>query len=99
MIERLNQDLIDKSLKQLNNESEGLWEIKEEKLFSAFSFPNFISAFGFMTQVAMLAERSNHHPEWSNSYNKVDIYLTTHEANGITKRDFELAQKIITIVN
>ena len=94
MIERFNQDDIDISLKSLNDNSENSWEIKDGKLYREFKFKSFVSAFGFMTQVAILAERANHHPEWSNVYNKVEIYLTTHEAKGISKRDFELAEEI-----
>ena len=66
----------------------------EQKLYKEFKFVDFVAAFGFMTQVAMLAERANHHPEWFNVYNKVRISLTTHDADGISKRDFELAQEI-----
>jgi 4a-hydroxytetrahydrobiopterin dehydratase len=94
MIEKFNQSVIDTALKELNKGSEILWSIKDEKLFREFKFSNFISAFGFMTQVAMLAERANHHPEWFNVYNTVAISKTTHEAGGISKRDFELAQEI-----
>jgi len=94
MIERFSQDVIDISLKSLNDNSENSWKIKDGKLYREFKFTSFVSAFGFMTQVAILAERANHHPEWSNVYNKVKIYLTTHEAKGISKRDFELAQEI-----
>jgi len=98
MIEKFNQSVIDTALKELNKGSEILWSIKDEKLFREFKFSNFISAFGFMTQVAMLAERANHHPEWFNVYNTVAISLTTHEAGGISKRDFELAQEISKLI-
>ena len=94
MIERLSHDVVDISLKSLNGDSENSWEIKDGKLYREFKFKSFVSAFGFMAQVALLAERANHHPKWSNVYNKVEIYLTTHEAKGISKRDFELAQEI-----
>ncbi|HEY3595904.1 MAG TPA: 4a-hydroxytetrahydrobiopterin dehydratase [Paraburkholderia sp.] len=57
-------------------------------------FADFNEAFGFMTRVAIKAQEMNHHPEWSNVYNKVDITLTTHEANGVTIRDIELARFI-----
>jgi 4a-hydroxytetrahydrobiopterin dehydratase len=57
-------------------------------------FADFVEAFGFMTRVALLAETANHHPEWSNVYNRVEIDLTTHDAGGITERDFKLAQRI-----
>lgn len=94
MIERLSEDDIVIALKSLNSNSKYSWEIRDAKLYQEFKFKNFISAFGFMTQVAILAERANHHPEWSNVYNKVKIYLVTHEAKGISKRDFELAKEI-----
>ena len=98
MIERFSQDVIDISLKSLNSDSENSWEIKDGKLYREFKFTSFVSAFGFMTQVAIIAESANHHPEWSNVYSKVEIYLTTHEVKGISKRDFELAQEIEKIV-
>jgi 4a-hydroxytetrahydrobiopterin dehydratase len=98
MIARLNQDEIDTSLESLNKESSEPWEIIDNKLYREFVFPNFVSAFGFMAQVAILAERANHHPEWSNVYNKVRINLTTHDAKGISKRDFELADEISKLI-
>lgn len=57
-----------------------------------FKFADFNAAFGFMTQVALLAEKMNHHPEWSNVYNRVAVVLTTHDANGVTDLDVRLAQ-------
>ena len=98
MMESYSQDVVETSLKELNNDSENLWSVKEEKLNREFKFPNFILAFGFMTQVAILAEKADHHPEWSNVYNSVVINLTTHDAGGISKKDFELAQKISQLV-
>jgi 4a-hydroxytetrahydrobiopterin dehydratase len=98
MVERFSQDVIDVSLKSLNSDSEKSWEVKDGKLYKKFKFKSFVSAFGFMTQVAIIAERANHHPEWSNVYNKVEIYLTTHVAKGISKRDFELAQEIEKLI-
>jgi 4a-hydroxytetrahydrobiopterin dehydratase len=98
MKERLSQDMINFSLKALNNESDNSWKIKDGKLYIEYKFPDFVAAFGFMAEVAIIAERANHHPEWSNVYNKVKIYLTTHEANGITKLDFELAQEITKLI-
>jgi 4a-hydroxytetrahydrobiopterin dehydratase len=56
-----------------------------------FKFADFREAFAFMTRVALAAERADHHPEWSNVYNRVDIRLTTHDAGGLTERDFALA--------
>lgn len=63
-------------------------------LIASFRFRDFVEAFGFMARVALLAERCNHHPEWSNVYDQVDIRLTTHEAGGVTQRDFDLADGI-----
>ena len=59
-----------------------------------FAFKNFNAAFGFMTRVALAAEKADHHPEWFNVYNRVDITLTTHDAGGLTSRDFDLAAAI-----
>ena len=59
-----------------------------------FKFPTFVHAFGFMTKVALLAERADHHPEWSNVYNRVRIALTTHSAGGLTDKDAALAMAI-----
>ena len=70
------------------------WSLNSDKLYCKFVFADFVEAFGFMSRVALHAERMDHHPEWSNVYNRVEIYLTTHDAGGITERDFELAQRI-----
>lgn len=79
-------------------ESVPLWHYKDNALRREFLFKNFIEAFGFMSQVALLAERADHHPEWSNVYRKVDIALTTHDCDGVSQRDFSLAQKIDTLL-
>lgn len=70
------------------------WSVESGKLFREFVFPRFVEAFGFMASVATVAEKQDHHPEWSNVYNKVQIHLTTHEAGGITENDFSLASAI-----
>ncbi|MFN3360857.1 MAG: 4a-hydroxytetrahydrobiopterin dehydratase [Pseudanabaenaceae cyanobacterium] len=70
------------------------WQLVEGKLHKVYQFPNFVSAFAFMTKVALLAEKMDHHPEWSNVYNRVTINLTTHDAGGITAKDVELARQI-----
>ncbi|MXP47217.1 4a-hydroxytetrahydrobiopterin dehydratase [Altererythrobacter luteolus] len=59
-----------------------------------FKFANFVEAFGFMTSVAILAEKQDHHPEWFNVYNRVEITLTTHDADGLSQRDIKLAKAI-----
>ena len=99
MVEKFSQNAIEIALKELNKNSDKVWAIKEDKLHREFKFPDFVSAFGFMTKVAILSERSNHHPEWSNMYNKVSISLTTHESGGISNRDFELADEISRLVS
>ena len=63
-----------------------------------FSFSNFNEAFGFMTRVAMLAEKMNHHPEWSNVYNKVDVTLISHDVQGLSQRDVRMAKFMNDIV-
>ncbi len=72
------------------------WSLHEHKdaIHRDFRFKTFSQAFAFMTRVAMLAEKMDHHPEWSNVYNRVHIVLTTHEADGLSARDIELAQAI-----
>ena len=70
------------------------WKLESNQLVCELEFKDFIEAFGFMTQVALLAQQANHHPEWSNVYNKVKIKLTTHDARGITEKDFDLALEI-----
>jgi len=70
------------------------WELKDEKLQKSFKFTNFVEAFGFMTRIALEAERMNHHPDWSNVYNNVTIKLSTHDAGGITDYDIKLAEII-----
>lgn len=70
------------------------WVIDKHKLYRLFVFENFIDAFGFMSRVALLAEAMNHHPEWSNVYNRVEIHLTSHDVEGISERDFTLARSI-----
>lgn len=63
-----------------------------DALIKSYRFKDFEAAFGFMTRVALAAERLDHHPEWSNIYNRVDVALTTHSAGGVTGRDVELAR-------
>ena len=72
-----------------------MWKEENNQLKRSFEFKSFVEAWGFMAKVALLAEKADHHPDWSNSYNKVDIALTSHDAgNTITERDRKLANKI-----
>jgi 4a-hydroxytetrahydrobiopterin dehydratase len=68
------------------------WTVRDGKLHRTFSFPDFIRAFAFMTAAALRAEVLGHHPEWGNVYNRVVVDLVTHDAQGITRLDFELAE-------
>lgn len=72
------------------------WTMVEgrDALRKRFVFGDFVEAFGFMTRVALVAERLNHHPEWSNVYRTVEVTLTTHDAGGLTRRDAELARRM-----
>ena len=70
------------------------WRIKDEKLFRVLRFKDFNKAIEFMNQVAITSEAMDHHPEWSNVYNKVEIYLVTHSEGGITQLDIDLAREI-----
>ena len=78
---------------QANLEQVDGWTIEDGKLHKEFQFDNFVSAFGFMTQLALVAESMNHHPEWFNVYNRVTIDLTTHDAGGISDLDFQWAKQ------
>ena len=82
---------------QANLEQVDGWIIEDGKLHKEFQFDNFISAFGFMAQLALVAESMNHHPEWFNVYNRVTIDLTTHDAGGISELDFQWAKQADSI--
>lgn len=75
-------------------EGQSGWTLDQGKLHKHFQFADFSEAFGWMTRVALVAESMNHHPEWQNVYNRVDVHLTTHDAGGISAADFELATAI-----
>jgi 4a-hydroxytetrahydrobiopterin dehydratase len=70
------------------------WSIEQGKLHRTFECRDFVHAFGFMTSVALAAEAMGHHPDWSNSWNKVTVDLSTHSVGGLSKNDFELAARI-----
>ncbi len=92
-IVKATEDQIEREIAEL-----GSWSVEGGKLHREYRFRDFVQAFGFMTQVALLAERTAHHPEWFNVYNKVVIDLTTHEAQGITQKDLDLAREMEEIV-
>ncbi|MDZ4844229.1 MAG: 4a-hydroxytetrahydrobiopterin dehydratase [Chitinophagales bacterium] len=72
-----------------------MWTEQNNQLYRKFEFKDFSKAFAFMTRVALLAEKHNHHPYWTNAWNTVEIYLSTHDAgNSITERDRKLAAAI-----
>jgi 4a-hydroxytetrahydrobiopterin dehydratase len=70
------------------------WSVQNGKLHRDYAFPDFVHAFGFMATAAIAIEAMNHHPEWSNVWNRVSIDLTTHDSGGITAKDVELAAKL-----
>ncbi len=76
------------------------WQLRSDGLAIErdFSFADFNEAFGFMVRVALCAEKADHHPEWSNVYNRVHITLTTHDAGGLSARDAEMARAIAAMV-
>lgn len=78
--------------------SNDAWRLDEGKLMLSLKFENFSMAWGFMSRVALLAEQQNHHPEWVNVYNRVDIALVTHDAGGITTKDLDLAKAITQLL-
>jgi len=75
------------------------WNINDKSIKKEFKFKNFIDAFGFISKVALLSEKINHHPNWQNTYNKVTIELTTHDIGGITSSDIKLAEAIDILIN
>src|ERR1700693_4721536 len=86
---KLSEQQIAEELRNLKG-----WSVLNGNLHRVFEFKDFAHAFGFMTQVALAAEKMDHHPDWSNSWNKVTVDLSTHSAGGLTKYDFDLAGKI-----
>ena len=91
--------LIEKSQLDLFIEKNPSWIIDNKTIKKEFKFDNFIDAFGFMSKVAILSEKLNHHPDWQNTYNVVSINLTTHDKGGITTNDIKLAESIDKLIN
>ncbi len=90
---KLSQSEIENQLKEVDG-----WEYHDNALHTTFEFNDFKDAFSVMTRIAFEAEIQNHHPDWSNVYNKLQISLSTHDAGGITSRDFKLAKTIDQII-
>ncbi len=88
---KLNEDESAAALAEL-----GLWSLHPDRdaIVRSLRFRDFAEAFAFMTAVALAAEKADHHPEWSNVWNRVDILLTTHSAGGLTQKDVDLAKRI-----
>ena len=93
-MEKLNQQEIQARMKELDP----AWIVFGKFLHRELLFKNFVEAFSFITAVALLAEKANHHPNWNNAYNKVVIALSTHDSDGITTKDFDLAKAIDKVV-
>lgn len=88
--------LDDQQLQQALDTLEG-WQLRDEKLYREFRFDDFKQAFAFMTRAALWAEQHNHHPEWFNVYNRVEVSLTTHDADGISQLDIDFADFLSTL--
>lgn len=90
-VEKLTENQIVTALSALND-----WQrlSGRDAIGKSFKLKNFRRAFAFMTEIAFLAEKADHHPEWSNVYNRLDIVLTTHDAGGVSQRDIDLAREI-----
>lgn len=92
------------SLAQACHALDARWQVQPDSvdqdcaIYADFAFKDFVQAFGFVTQVAILAEKADHHPEWSNVYKRVHILLTTHDKGGVTQKDIALAKQIDAIL-
>lgn len=95
MVEKLTKNEIEVSTKKITN-----WKLSEDHgaIEREIQFKDFNYAFSFMTQVAMVAEKMDHHPEWFNVYNKVSIRLTTHDCGGLSQKDIDLAIRIDSFI-
>jgi 4a-hydroxytetrahydrobiopterin dehydratase len=85
------------AFKALQTQARTHWRMEEDSLYAQWVFKDFGSAMSFMNSVADVAERMNHHPEWTNVYNRVNVRLTTHDAGGLTHLDFDLARAMDTL--
>lgn len=90
---KLSEDIIEKKLLHFPD-----WEYRDYTIYAEFEFENFKDCFSAMSRIAFECEAQNHHPEWTNVYNVLKISLSTHDADGVTQKDFDLAQAIEEIV-
>ncbi len=93
-MEKLSERTIEERLDKLEG-----WEYVDGAIETSFQFKNFKEAFAVMTRIAFECEAQNHHPDWSNVYNSLNIRLNTHDAGGVTEKDFELAHAIEKIID
>lgn len=93
-MKKLNKEEIEKHLKELEG-----WEYNEDAIHTSFKFEDFKEAFSVMTRIAFEAEAMQHHPDWCNVYNELQISLSTHDAGGVTEKDIKMAKSIESIVD
>ncbi|RIV30345.1 4a-hydroxytetrahydrobiopterin dehydratase [Flagellimonas lutimaris] len=92
-MKKMNTNEIEEAIKNLPG-----WALKDEMIMKSFTFKDFKEAFATMTHIAFECEKQNHHPNWENVYNRLTIKLSTHDADGITQKDIDLAKSIEEIV-
>ncbi|MCY4150524.1 MAG: 4a-hydroxytetrahydrobiopterin dehydratase [Gammaproteobacteria bacterium] len=97
--ELIDQQKIETALASLNRLPAGDWTFRDSKLHRKFVFDNFIQAMGFMMSAALVAEKMDHHPEWSNVYKTVEVALTTHSSGGVTQLDVDLAKQMESLAD
>lgn len=93
-MEKLSETAIEEKLKSLDG-----WTYSDNAIHTSFEFENFKEAFTLMARIAFEAEAQQHHPDWRNVFNQLEITLSTHDADGVTEKDFEMAEAIENIVN
>lgn len=97
--ERLQPGDLHALLGDLNAARQHPWVLRDDAICKEFRFPDFVAAFRFMTGCALIAERMDHHPDWRNLYNRVEVSLSTHDAGGVTTKDFALARAMEGLVS
>jgi 4a-hydroxytetrahydrobiopterin dehydratase len=94
MAKKLPLEQVSQLLTELNDKlpANKHWQLKDGKLLKTFKFSDFVQAFAWMTKVAIYAEKYNHHPEWFNVWNRVDVAMVTHDVDGVSELDFKLIE-------